>query len=80
MIRKSKHCGQNLIKSIYHLFKKGKNKLRVVVSNLWNNQLVYQAQQPKEKRKTWLLLDTFSGKESLLPSGIEGEVRIFLTH
>lgn len=66
--------------NISSFLKKGKNKLRVVVSNLWNNQLVYQAQQPKDKRKTWLLLDTFSGKESLLPSGIKGEVRIFLTH
>jgi hypothetical protein len=55
--------------------KRGRNELKVEITSSWFNRLVYDAGQPKEKRKTWLI--TGPKKESpLRESGLLGPVVI----
>jgi len=55
--------------------RKGQNELSVKVTSTWHNRLVFDAGQPKEKRKTW----TISGPDKNAPlreSGLLGPVKI----
>lgn len=53
--------------------KVGKNRLEVTVTNLWVNQLVWQAQKEKEERKTWLLEENINPNQPLASSGLIGK-------
>lgn len=58
---------------------KGKNRLRIEVTNTWRNRIVYDLGQPEKDRKTWILYKKrFSpGPEThFVPSGITGPVRL----
>lgn len=57
--------------------KKGKNKLRVKVANLWVNQLVNQVSKPVSQREIWTLIDAASPQQPLEPSGIKGDCYLF---
>lgn len=55
--------------------KVGKNTIDIFVTSTWFNRLVFDLNQPEEKRKTWTLFGP--AKDSKLrESGIIGEVRI----
>ncbi|MBO7067195.1 MAG: hypothetical protein J6W52_00705 [Bacteroidaceae bacterium] len=55
--------------------RKGQNSLTVQVTSTWYNRLVYDARQPKEQRKTWVINGP-SDKAELCPSGLLGPVRL----
>lgn len=52
----------------------GENTLEVIVTNLWVNQLVYQAQQKQDEKSTWLLEENMDPNQSLQSSGLMGRV------
>ena len=55
--------------------KVGKNTIEVYITSTWFNRLVFDQNQPEEKRKTW----TISAPSKDLPlreSGIIGDVRL----
>ncbi len=47
----------------------------VWVTSTWFNRLVYDARQPEEKRKTWVINGPGAENE-LRPSGLLGPVRL----
>ena len=56
---------------------RGRNELRIEVTNTWRNRVIYDLGQPQEKRKTWILYrkDFNPGKDdAFAPSGILGPV------
>ncbi|MEO3405435.1 glycosyl hydrolase [Mucilaginibacter sp. CAU 1740] len=55
----------------------GKNTLQVEVTSTWFNRLVYDANQPEEKRKTWTI-DGPSKDEQLRTSGLLGPVTLLV--
>ena len=55
--------------------RKGKNQLSIKVTNTWFNRLVYDARQPKEHRKTWVINGPSANSE-LRPSGLLGPVEL----
>ena len=55
--------------------KKGSNRLVVQVTSTWFNRLVYDANQPKEQRRTWVINGP-SDKAELRPSGLLGPVEL----
>ena len=61
--------------------KMGMNSLRIEVTNTWRNRVVYDLDQPKEERKTWILYrKNFSPppKSPMVPAGLLGPVRLFV--
>jgi hypothetical protein len=61
--------------NITRFIKKGENKLSIQVTSTWFNRLVYDARQPEEKRRTWVI--NGPGKDNALrPSGLLGPVKI----
>ena len=57
--------------------KKGRNRLRIEVTNTWRNRVIYDLGQPESERKTWMLYDprfSPSPKDPFVPSGILGPV------
>ena len=55
--------------------KKGRNRLVVQVTSTWYNRLVYDARQPKEQRRTWVISGP-SAQAELRPSGLLGPVEL----
>ena len=55
--------------------RKGSNQLSIQVTNTWFNRLVYDARQPEQQRKTWVINGPSANSE-LRPSGILGPVMI----
>ena len=60
---------------ITDVLKPGKNTLRVDVTSTWFNRLVYDANQPEEQRKTWVISGP-KKEEFLRESGLLGPVII----
>ncbi|RIH67302.1 hypothetical protein D1164_01270 [Mariniphaga sediminis] len=60
---------------ITDVLKPGKNSLQVEVTSTWFNRLVYDAGQPEEQRKTWVISGP-SKDEALRESGLLGPVVI----
>ena len=59
--------------------RKGENSLRIEVTNTWRNRVVYDLDQPEERRKTWILYrKNFSPppKSPMIPAGLLGPVKI----
>ena len=59
--------------------REGRNSLRIEVTNTWRNRVVYDQNQPEEKRKTWILYrKNFNPPldSPLIPSGLMGPVRL----
>ena len=63
---------------IARYLRRGSNAIRVEVTSTWFNRLVYDAGQPKEKRRTWVVNGP-SAKASLRPSGLLGPVEIVMS-
>ena len=61
---------------ISELIKKGTNKLTVRVVNVWRNRLTGDRALPKKAKHTFTIHDNFRKKESLIPSGLIGKVKI----
>jgi hypothetical protein len=62
--------------------KKGRNVLKVEVTNTWRNRVVYDLNQPEKDRKTWILYQkNFNPPldSPLIPAGILGPVNLFGT-
>lgn len=60
--------------------KKGRNRLRIEVTNTWRNRVIYDLGQPEKDRKTWILYQPrYNPKptDPFVPSGILGPVQIF---
>ena len=55
--------------------KKGVNRLTVEVTSTWRNRLVYDAAQPAERRKTWVLAGPPAGSKPIR-YGLLGPVSI----
>ena len=55
--------------------RRGSNTLTVQVTSTWFNRLVYDAAQPKEQRRTWVISGPSAG-EALRPSGLLGPAEI----
>lgn len=60
---------------ITRFVRKGRNSLTVQVTSTWYNRLVYDARQPQDKRKTWVINGP-SDKAELRPSGLLGPVTL----
>jgi hypothetical protein len=61
--------------------KKGRNFLKVEVTNTWRNRVVYDLNLPEKDRKTWILYRknfSPSPESPLIPSGLLGPVTIHL--
>ena len=55
--------------------RRGRNAVSIQVTSTWFNRLVFDAGQPKEKRRTWVI--NGPGKDNALrPSGLLGPVKI----
>ena len=61
--------------NITRFIRQGENKIMVRITNTWFNRLVYDANQPEEERKTWVLKWPNKNSE-LRPSGLLGPVSI----
>ena len=55
--------------------RRGSNTITVEVTSTWFNRLVYDAAQPKEQRRTWVINGPSAG-QALRPSGLLGPVEI----
>ena len=55
--------------------RKGDNQLSIQVTSTWFNRLVYDARQPKEQRRTWVINGP-SDKAELRSSGLLGPVEL----
>jgi beta-galactosidase/beta-glucuronidase len=59
--------------------KKGRNSLKIEVTNTWRNRVVYDLNQPEKDRKTWILYQKNfnpSLDSPLIPAGILGQVKV----
>ena len=54
--------------------KKGENQLEIKVTNTWRNQLIYDNQRPKTKKKTWTTNAPRKNETELEDSGLIGPV------
>ena len=57
--------------------KKGRNVLRIDVTNTWRNRVIYDLGQPENMRKTWIPYQPRynpKASDSFCPSGILGPV------
>jgi hypothetical protein len=59
----------------------GQNSLEIKVTSTWFNRLVFDAAQPEERRKTWVISGPNSGS-TLRSSGLMGPVKVqeYSTH
>ena len=57
--------------------RRGSNTIGIEVTSTWFNRLVYDAAQPKEQRRTWVINGP-SEKEPLRPSGLIGPVELVM--
>ena len=58
---------------------RGRNRLRIEVTNTWRNRVIYDLGQPEKDRKTWILYQPrYNPKptDPFVPSGILGSVQI----
>ena len=55
--------------------RKGSNQLSIQVTSTWFNRLVYDARQPEQQRKTWVINGP-SAQSELRPTGLLGPVMI----
>lgn len=60
---------------ITRFVRQGENEIKVKITNTWFNRLVYDANQPEDKRKTWVLKWPDKNSE-LKSSGLLGPVSI----
>jgi hypothetical protein len=58
---------------VTNALKSGKNTLQIEVTGTWFNRLVYDANQPEEQRKTWVIAGP-KKEEALRESGLLGPV------
>ena len=59
--------------------RKGRNTLRIDVTNTWRNRVIYDLGIPEKERKTWIIYQpSFNPKASdpFVPSGILGQVAL----
>ena len=59
--------------------RKGRNSLRVEVTNTWRNRVIYDLGQPEKDRKTWILYQPrYNPKptDPFVPSGVLGPVTL----
>lgn len=57
--------------------RKGRNRLRIEVTNTWRNRVIYDLGQPEKDRKTWIIYQPDynpSPTDPFVPSGILGPV------
>ena len=54
--------------------RKGKNMLRLEVTNTWTNRMILDASLPTDERITHAFPEIYTKSDSLKPSGIDGEV------
>ena len=62
---------------LHGFVRKGRNRLRIEVTNTWRNRLIYDLGQPEERRKTWIpppARHNMRSTDALTPSGILGPV------
>ena len=57
--------------------RRGSNAISVEVTSTWFNRLVYDAAQPKEQRRTWVINGP-AADAPLRPSGLLGPVEILI--
>ncbi len=57
--------------------RRGSNTIVVELTSTWFNRLAYDAAQPKEQRRTWVINGP-SAKEPLRPSGLLGPVELVM--
>ena len=55
--------------------KEGENTLEIDVTSTWFNRLVYDASQPEDMRKTWVIAGPEAGKP-LRQTGLLGPVTL----
>ena len=63
------------------MLKPGRNTLRVEVTNVWRNRVLYDLNRPKAERKTWTIHRPGLGPDlsaPLLPAGLLGPVRLIM--
>ena len=56
---------------------RGRNRLRIDVTNTWRNRVIYDLGQPEQERKTWILYQPRYNPKStdpFVPSGILGPI------
>jgi hypothetical protein len=58
--------------------KKGVNTLEIKVTNLWVNRLIGDAQPDVKTKTTFTSMPFYRGQEPLLPSGLMGDVKVFI--
>lgn len=63
---------------ITQYLKKGENELKIEVTNLWVNQLIGDSARPKAEKKTWALNDPYTPESPLMPSGLQGPVKLMV--
>ena len=77
--------GQQLDTELWHVpfkmniasfLQPGVNHLEIKVTNLWRNKILEQVINPKNKQALFLLHNPIKANQSLLPSGMWGEVTI----
>ena len=59
--------------------RKGRNRLRIEVTNTWRNRVIYDLGQPEKDRKTWIIYQpNYNPKptDPFIPSGIMGPVHL----
>jgi len=59
--------------------RKGRNSLRIEVSNTWRNRVIYDLGQPEKNRRTWMLYRPQYNpgpEDPFIPSGILGPIHI----
>ena len=62
--------------NITDALKKGNNSIEIEVVNVFRNRITGDKSLPKEKRSTWLLVDSVTPQEELVPSGLLGPVSL----
>jgi hypothetical protein len=55
---------------------RGKNQLKVKVTNLWPNRLIGDQKLPEAQRITWASVSLYKADSPLLPSGLLGPVKV----
>jgi len=62
--------------NISDALKEGNNTIKIEVVNVFRNRITGDKQLPKEARSTWLLVDSVTPQEELVPSGLLGPVSL----
>ncbi|MCC4211521.1 glycosyl hydrolase [Leeuwenhoekiella parthenopeia] len=60
--------------------KAGTNRLEIEVTNLWVNQLIGDSRLEAADKKTWTLNNPYSTANKLMPSGLQGPVKLRLKY